>query len=613
MFCRSAVAASLFRVIASQLEDTSGLLQRALDAESADAQGLMHLDAMLEVGESGGEELGCSTAGLMDAGMRIITPHSVTYDDDRAQWASMMGSREESDNALHPHLIIFCSTEEDVVRAVNFAKMCGCQISVRSGGHQYAGASSCEKGKSCVQLDVSNLETFDYKEATNEMILGVGLNLEQVWKELVPRGLTLPTGVCNTVNIGGHLQSSALGSQSRSEGLGLDHVKSFRIVLADGSVHTVSPDSSLGCSQDPCAAGEKNLFWAVLGGGPGSWGVVLDYTVTPVRDSKYPHSTMVKYAWIYRPDVWVAMSKKFFDVMKNPKFERDFMAVLKVAILPQLMCPPGITPEMAAQATGTPCVPDAVHKGNPKMHYILFQGLWTGGDNGAFTDAIKAEVVDSITSVADSMQWPTLVGKVIPAPQSILIQSSHTNFDQLPGHRYHIHGFSHEKIMDDQFIEKTAEEINKRIALGMYSNFDWLPFGGAQHHGGQGAQMNRNGDGRNAFALRHMSMHVDDWVFFEEGDENAAKAKSLVHDFRASTKSFWDDETDSAVQLFMTPDSTKGKPEYGKLEAFAHYFPSMDQMCDLVRVKTSVDPDDVFHSPLTIPSNASGHLFLHCD
>ncbi len=293
---RVVVLIALLAARISRAGDEECLLQVARDREQSGAVALA-------------SPSDCSNgSSLVAAGLDVITPRSRGYDEKRSQWASKMGSVAASNDRLSPQLIAFCSSEGQVARAVNFANQCGYRISVRSGGHQYSGFSSCLGGLRCMQLDVSKLHTFEYDAQGDLLTLGVGLRIYEVYSRLVPLGLALPLGICNQVGLGGHLQSSSLGYLSRTEGLGMDHINAFRIVLADGSIRRIDRNSTVGCEGgEPC---ERNLFWAALGGSPGSWGVILDYTFRPIHASAYPHTAVgMAWLWPYQHDLFVALSK----------------------------------------------------------------------------------------------------------------------------------------------------------------------------------------------------------------------------------------------------------------------------------------------------------------
>lgn len=70
--------------------------------------------------------------------------------------------------------------------------------------------------------------------------------------------------------------------QMRAVGLGVDSVLSAQVVLASGCQVTASPDEN------------PDLFWAIRGGGGGSYGVVVEWTLA-LRE--YPRSSMVLMRW----------------------------------------------------------------------------------------------------------------------------------------------------------------------------------------------------------------------------------------------------------------------------------------------------------------------------
>ena len=60
------------------------------------------------------------------------------YETARAVWNGMIDRR--------PAFIAYCANSQDVIEAVDFARMTGILTAVRSGGHNIAGASLCDGG-----------------------------------------------------------------------------------------------------------------------------------------------------------------------------------------------------------------------------------------------------------------------------------------------------------------------------------------------------------------------------------------------------------------------------------------------------------------------------------
>lgn len=72
------------------------------------------------------------------------------------------------------------------------------------------------------------------------------------------------------------MQGGGHGPASREFGLGADQVLSARVVLADGCIITASP-----CEN-------QDIYFAIRGGGPGTYGVVLSTVIKawPMVDAK---------------------------------------------------------------------------------------------------------------------------------------------------------------------------------------------------------------------------------------------------------------------------------------------------------------------------------------
>ena len=90
--------------------------------------------------------------------VRVVTPDDGTeaWNEARNQFAvKHFASTEFTEEHLNPGIIVFVANDDDVLEAIDFANRCDYTITVRAGGHQYAGYSSC--GSSCMQLDVTGI------------------------------------------------------------------------------------------------------------------------------------------------------------------------------------------------------------------------------------------------------------------------------------------------------------------------------------------------------------------------------------------------------------------------------------------------------------------------
>ena len=100
------------------------------------------------------------------------------------------------------------------------------------------------------------------------MSLGAGNIWAQVYEAVTTKAARyVQGGGCTTVNVGGLVSSGGFGSFSKRYGTAASSLLEAEVVTADGKIHTVN------------AASEPDLFWALKGGGGGSFGVVTNMTL----------------------------------------------------------------------------------------------------------------------------------------------------------------------------------------------------------------------------------------------------------------------------------------------------------------------------------------------
>jgi FAD/FMN-containing dehydrogenase len=79
---------------------------------------------------------------------QLIRPGHPLYESSRHVWNLAFDK--------HPALIVRCAGAGDVVRAVDFARRNDLRLAVRSGGHSFAGHSTCDRG---MVIDFSAMRT----------------------------------------------------------------------------------------------------------------------------------------------------------------------------------------------------------------------------------------------------------------------------------------------------------------------------------------------------------------------------------------------------------------------------------------------------------------------
>ncbi|CAF2236585.1 hypothetical protein HID58_029567 [Brassica napus] len=181
--------------------------------------------------------------------------------------AYIRNARFNTSSTPKPTLIITPRSAGHVSAAVLCAKPLNFVFKIRSGGHDYDGLSYVSD-KPFFVLDLSNLRDVTVNIADQTAWISAGATLGEVyyriWEKSKVHGF--PAGVCPTVGVGGHLSGGGYGNMLRKFGLSVDNLIDAKIVDVNGRI------------LDRKSMGE-DLFWAISGGGGGSFGVVLGYKV----------------------------------------------------------------------------------------------------------------------------------------------------------------------------------------------------------------------------------------------------------------------------------------------------------------------------------------------
>lgn len=161
----------------------------------------------------------------------------------------------------YPDAIVRVASVADVQAAVRFAAAAGLRVSARGAGHQFSGIAVQEG----VVLDLAALNHIEVD--TDQMIASVGPTARNgdAARVFGEHGLAFPLGHCASVPLSGYLLGGGFGWNSGQWGVACFNVMSVDVVLADGQVHRASE------TENP------DIFWAVRGGGPEFFGVVVAY------------------------------------------------------------------------------------------------------------------------------------------------------------------------------------------------------------------------------------------------------------------------------------------------------------------------------------------------
>lgn len=183
----------------------------------------------------------------------IIRPSDAGYDDTRAIWNAMIDK--------HPALIARCTSSDDVIEAVNFARDNNLLLSVRGSGHNVAGSAVCDGG---LMIDLSLMKGIQVDPENRTANAQPGVVFGEMDQATQPYGLAAPGGIVSETGIAGLTLGGGFGWLSRKHGFTCDNLISAEVVTADGELLTAS------------ATENSDLFWGIRGGG-GNFGIVTSF------------------------------------------------------------------------------------------------------------------------------------------------------------------------------------------------------------------------------------------------------------------------------------------------------------------------------------------------
>ncbi|WP_025618731.1 FAD-binding oxidoreductase [Salinispora cortesiana] len=170
-----------------------------------------------------------------------------------------------------PEYVRLASSTAHVVEAINQAVSAGRRIGVRSGGHCFEDFSTSPDV--AVLLDLSPMNGVRYDPRMHAIEVEAGATLGRVYPALHDAwGVTIPGGTCFEVGMGGHVTGGGYGHLSRRHGLVVDHLYAVEVVV----VNPAGQAEVLVATRDP-GDRYRDLWWAMTGGGGGSFGVVTRF------------------------------------------------------------------------------------------------------------------------------------------------------------------------------------------------------------------------------------------------------------------------------------------------------------------------------------------------
>jgi FAD/FMN-containing dehydrogenase len=289
-----------------------------------------------------------------------------------------------------PALITRPTSTDDVAVAIAVARAQGLELSVRGGGHGYAGKAVVDGG---VVIDLSRLSGVRVDPAARRAVVGGGAAWAAVDGATAEHGLAVTGGTVSHTGVAGLTLGGGVGWLMSRQGLSCDNLVAATVVAADGRTVTVSEQ------QHP------ELLWGLRGAGT-NFGVVTDLVFA--LHEVNPLANLGLFFW--RPE----------DAAGPLSFARDYLF-------------DGLTPEMGALIAGISAPPEpfvpAEFQGTPGFAVIVV-GWGDPGEHAAAVEPLRArgpafELVTPVPYVAvQQMLDPG-------APWGVRAYDKSLNFDEL--------------------------------------------------------------------------------------------------------------------------------------------------------------------------------------
>jgi FAD/FMN-containing dehydrogenase len=229
---------------------------------------LLDVGAPLAACQAGGDEQECAAALASLRNPWAIEDHPGAF--QATGWHGAYVS-------AHSPLTVAAESAADIAAAVDFAREHGAGLVIKGTGHDYLGRSSAPGSLMIWTHRMREVTVHDAfvpagspagEPGVPAITVGAGTRWLEAYQALKPHGRYVQGGTCVTVGAaGGFIQGGGFGSLSRRYGTAAGSMLEAEVVLASGEIVTAN------------AVQHPDLFWALRGGGGGTFGVVSRLTL----------------------------------------------------------------------------------------------------------------------------------------------------------------------------------------------------------------------------------------------------------------------------------------------------------------------------------------------
>ncbi|KAI1641131.1 isoamyl alcohol oxidase [Biscogniauxia mediterranea] len=177
------------------------------------------------------------------------------------------------------------SNANEISKTLKFANEKNIRLVIRNTAHDYLGKST---GAGALGIwtkhmkDMKKVKWSDKHYKGDAIKMGAGVTAAEVGRFAHEQGLVIVSGNCPSVGpAGGFIQGGGHGPLGSKFGMGADQALEFEVIDGNGKLIIANSRKN------------SDLFWALRGGGPGTFGVVVSATVKAYPDLPVSFGTIM--------------------------------------------------------------------------------------------------------------------------------------------------------------------------------------------------------------------------------------------------------------------------------------------------------------------------------
>lgn len=195
----------------------------------------------------------------------MVYPNSTAYIAANTYWSNRQGE-------VSPSCFVTPRSTANVSTIITTLAALQVPFSVKAGGHTaFAGGSNVDQG---VTIDLLYMNHIMVTNDSQTVSVGSGSRWIQVTEALDPLGLAVVGGRVADVGVAGLLLGGGISYFSGFRGWACDNVQNYEVVLSSGEVVNASTVEN------------KDLFWALRGGGGSNFGIVTRFDLAAFPQGK---------------------------------------------------------------------------------------------------------------------------------------------------------------------------------------------------------------------------------------------------------------------------------------------------------------------------------------